>query len=301
MQTIPSRLLLCALLLLCFGAFAHGDEEHEAGNLPPPGPDDALTQAVTPAAAAPAAAAPAAPASPEQEGDALMKTRKLADYEKAIAKFDAALAADPNNAALMTKAAEARVAVMRTKTHGNIVRIGGTGDTASAKAVWKKYGKRAAELAEKGYNAQPKDTQALLTWTEAYMFHSSSFGILKSLFAGAADQYKGNANALIKTAPKADNAVGHIYMGAFYMVAPWPMSDAKKAREQFEKAVKIAPSSLRNRYYLALQDYKDERFDEAKKGWQTVVDGRCKSGSEVDFCGFVKKQAKEGLAAIAAK
>jgi len=253
------------------------------------------------AQAAAEVAAPAAPVSPEQEGDALMKTRKVANYEKAIAKYDAALAAAPNNPALMTKAAEARCSFMRVKTYGNLVRVKGTGDTPAARALWKKYGPRAAELAEQGYKAQPKDKQALLTWTEAFMFHSSSFGILKSLVSGSAGQYKDNANALIKSAPDADNAVGHVYMGAFYMVAPWPLSDAKQAREHFELAAKRAPSSLLNRYYLALQDFKDGRTDKARAGWQSVVDGRCTSGTERDFCGFIKKQAKEGLAAVASK
>ena len=67
------------------------------------------------------------------------------------------------------------------------------------------------------------------------------------------------------------------------------------------KALKIAPDSMRNHHYFALQSLRDGRLDDAKKSWQWVLDNRCKRGSEVDFCGFLKKQAKRGLAEVKSK
>jgi tetratricopeptide (TPR) repeat protein len=266
----------------------------------PPAPAAAPAPAAEPAPAAPET--PETPETPEQAGDRLMKTRKLADYQAAIVKFDEALKQKPDDADLLVKAAEARVAVMRTKGHGNLVQVDGTSDNAANKKVWATFGKTAVDLAKRGYDKKPNDRQALLTYTEAYMFYSASFGILKALFAGAADEYKANANALIKKYPKADNAVGDIYMGAFYMVAPWPMSDAKKARQHFDKALERVPNSLRNHHYVALQALKDGRLDVAKKHWEHVRDNKCvRRGSEVDFCGFLKKQSKRGLEEVKKK
>ena len=296
-----AHLLCCAWLGLGASssiALAHGAEHHAPGShLPkdagPRPPDAALADALTATSAAGGTGL-------EQDGDALMTARGLGNYESAIEKFDAALAADPKNASLMTKAAAARLAVMRVETAHNLVRVSGRNETSASRGFWRKHGARALALAELGYNAQPNDTKALLVWTEAYMFESSSFGVFESVFSSAADQYKGNAKAIIRSAPDADNAVGHIYLAAFYMVARWPMGDSRLARRNLEEAVKRAPNSLRNRYYLALQHHRDGRSAEARTAWQSVIDGSCVSGSELDFCDTLKAQAAAGLAAIAA-
>jgi tetratricopeptide (TPR) repeat protein len=233
------------------------------------------------------------------KGNVLMSTRQLINYEKATLQFRKALLKEPENYDLMIRVADALNHIMRAKTNGNIILLSGkTQDNERNKTIWSKYAIEALKLSAKAVKANPDDRKALLTYAESYLYLSSSFGILKAIFKGAAEQYKRNANALITKYPKADDALGDIYMGAFYAVSPWPMSSRKKARKHFENALKLAPESIRSHYYVGLQAFIDNEYKTAKMEFDFVIDNPCTQNSEYDYCSFMKKEAEKGLVKI---
>ena len=233
------------------------------------------------------------------KGNVLMSKRQLINYEEAALQFRKALVKEPENYDIMIRIADALNHIMRAKTNGNILLLNGkTQDNERNKTIWSKYAAEALKLSEKAVKANPDDRKALLTYAESYVYQSSSFGILKAIFKGAAEQYKRNANALITKYPKADDALGDIYMGAFYAVAPWPLSSRKKARKHFGNALKLAPESIRSHYYVGLQAFIDNEYKTAKKEFDFVIDNPCTRNSEYDYCGFMKKEAEKGLVKI---
>ncbi len=289
------RIVITALIL---GATAAGADEPPAPPAPPAPP---------PPPAAPAADAPPAPPAPPEktplvEGDEILATKHdAASFERAVAIFDAELAKKPGDLDLQLKLCTALNAVMRAKTAGNLALVNGTSDTPANKRLWGQHGKRAHDLCSAVQKARPKDLETSLQVAEAYMYLSSSMGIIQAVMSGAANQYKKNADAILALDKKADDGVGDVYHGAFFIVAPWPMADVKKAREHFAKSAAVAPRSVRNRYYVGLAAFKDGDFALAEKEFTFARDNPCTTKSEIDFCSAIKAQAKIGLAEIAKK
>ncbi len=232
-----------------------------------------------------------------KEGDISLAKRSLDGYEDALAKYKEALSKEPGSIDIMSKTANALNHIMRVKTNGNTLRIdGSTQDNEKNKKIWKEYGEEAVKLSEKAFKEKPDDCFTLNVYAESYMYYSSSFGILQAIFNGAAGQYKDNGYDLIKKCTKRDDAVGDVYMGCFYVAAPWPMSDIDDAREHYNKAVKLAPDSARSHYYAGIVAIKDGKYDLAKKELTYVVENKCTKGPEHDYCGFLKNEAKKGIA-----
>ena len=237
-----------------------------------------------------------------KEGDDLMGKRVLDSYEKALLKYKSALSQEPDNIDYMIKAANALNHIMRVMTNGNAVKIDGTTqDNEKNKSIWSKYGTEAVKYAETAVKKRPDDQDALCAYAESYMYFSSSYGIIQAILKGAAGQYKDNAFALIKKFPKAEEAVGDIYMGAFYIAAPWPLSDAGESEKHIKKVVELFPVSVGGHYYAAIIAIKGKNYETAEKELHFVLDNECTMGPEHDYCGFLKEQAKKGLAIIAEK
>lgn len=285
------RILIVASILSAVGARA---EE--------PAPDKALPPAPPPTAP-PAVDAPApVEKTPLQEGDEILASKHdTKSFEHAVAIFQAELAKKPGDLDLSLKLCTSLNAVMRAKTQGNLALVNGTSDTPANKRIWSEHGKRSHELCSAVQKARPKDLETALQTAEAYMYLSSSMGIIQAVMSGAANQYKKNADAILALDKTADDDVGDIYHGAFYTVAPWPMNDVKKAREHFAKAAAIAPRSVRNRYYVGLGAFKDGDLVTAEREFTFARDNPCTTKSEIDFCAAIKAQAKLGLELIAKK
>ncbi len=233
------------------------------------------------------------------EGDALMKKRELKSYEEALQSYRKAMSLAPDDIDIMIKTAAALNCIMRVKTNSNTINIdGSTQDNDANRAIWKKYGAEAARYAGIAAEKRPDDVNAAAANMEAYMYYMSSFGIFQAIFEGAVGKYKKYANALITKFPLAEDAMGYVYMGVFYLIAPWPMSDAGEARKNFRKAVELSPTSVANRYYVAVQAMKDRDYKLAEKWLKFVLDNPCNSGQEFDYCGYLKSEAKRGLLII---
>lgn len=280
------RIALAALVL---GAAALNAQE--PATAPPPAPPPVVD-----------APAPPVERSPLAEADEILATKHDAkSFERAVTLLDAELAKKPGDVDLSLKLCTALNAVMRAKTAGNLALVNGTSDTPANKRVWGELGKRANDLCASVQKARPKDLETALQVAESYMYLSSSMGIIQAVMSGAANQYKKNADAILALDKKADDGVGDVYHGAFFIVAPWPMSDVKKAREHFAKSAAVAPRSVRNRYYVGLGAFKDGDFAVAEKEFTFARDNPCTTKSEIDFCSAIKAQAKLGLAEIAKK
>lgn len=280
------RIALAALVL---GAAALNAQEPAT---PPPPPPPPVVDAP----------APPVERSPLAEADEILATKHDAkSFERAVTLLDAELAKKPGDVDLSLKLCTALNAVMRAKTAGNLALVNGTSDTPANKRVWGELGKRANDLCASVQKARPKDLETALQVAESYMYLSSSMGIIQAVMSGAANQYKKNADAILALDKKADDGVGDVYHGAFFIVAPWPMSDVKKAREHFAKSAAVAPRSVRNRYYVGLGAFKDGDFAVAEKEFTFARDNPCTTKSEIDFCSAIKAQAKLGLAEIAKK
>lgn len=246
-----------------------------------------------PAEAAPAEAAVSA--DPLAVGDAAMSKRTLKGYEAALKAYDEALEKNPTDPKVKLKVVDALNAIMRVKTNGNLITLEGTADDAKNKKIWKELGTRSEKLAKEVVEAMPNDMQANLLYAESYMYKSASFGIIKAIMQGSADQYQSNAKKLIKLDKKADGGVGYVYLGGFFMVAPWPLSDDEESAKNYDLALKMNDKSIRNRYYRGLRAVNDEDWKVAKEHLQYAVDKPCSLPSEKDFCKYMKKQAQRAL------
>ena len=165
-----------------------------------------------------------------EKAAALMKQRGLDKCEKAVALLRQANKRDPDDVATAMELADALNAVMRIKTNANALVIDGSLDTTSNKRVWKTLGDEALPLAKQAYQARPGDVKALAVYADAFMFSCSAKGIVKQALSGTAKEYKRVANELRKY-PKWDGAVGLIFLGGLYNVAPWPVGNKQLAKK----------------------------------------------------------------------
>ena len=245
--------------------------------------------------AEPVAEAPPPAPTATEEGLALLKKRGLSNCKKAVDKFREALGNASDELDAKLNLVDALNCVMRIRTHGNIPLIEGTNDTEPHKKIWGQMGPETLALAEEVYKARPNDIRALAAYTDAYMYRSSAWGIVNAVVKGAADQYVENAEKMTKKFPKYDSGLGHAFMGAFYLLAPWPLSDEEKARARMEAAHRAGPNSKRNNYYLGVVAYREGEFQEAIGHFERAKSAKCLSPAERDFCTFMKRQIIHGI------
>jgi len=232
-------------------------------------------------------------ASPERlRASTLMKNgRSAADAEKAVQLLEGCLHQSPKDPKLALECAIALNAVMRIKTHSNTLHITRMLDTPEHKKVWRRYGSRALELASAAKAQYPNDETALVAYADAYFFANSVKGVLAAATTGSGLKFKGNSKELIRKCERADGGVGHAYLGAFFLMAPWPLHNANKAEEHLMAAHRIVPSR-RNCYYLGVLNYRLGRVANAIPYFEASVKARCNSASEQDFGGWVLQEAK---------
>lgn len=57
--------------------------------------------------------------------------------------------------------------------------------------------------------------------------------------AGKAFAFTSAVGALLEKYPAHDDGVAFIFQGSYYMAAPWPIRNPKKARENYDKAMEV--------------------------------------------------------------
>ena len=120
--------------------------------------------------------------------DMLMWKRSLRDVESAAAIYEEVLQQSPDDLDLQLKLADCLNTIMRIRTHSNTLIIDGLLDTAENKKVWSMYGEKALAFAEKVKEMRPKDVKAVAVHADAYLFSTSTKGIISAAIAGAASR-----------------------------------------------------------------------------------------------------------------
>jgi len=184
-------------------------------------------------------------------------------------------------------------AVMRIKTDSNALVIEGTLDTPENKNVWRTIGAEALPLAIAARKEMPKSVRALAVYADAYMFTCSAKGIVKQAVTGAGKEYKRFAKELCAH-PSWDSAVGLVFLGGFYNVAPWPAGNKKKAKEYMREAARLYPTK-RNLYYVGVNAYQTAEYEVAADHFGRALDAACGSATEEDFKDFLSERSAQGL------
>lgn len=144
--------------------------------------------------------------------DSMMRKRSVDNCLVAARGYEAAaidLATDSARAAkLKVKAADALVCAMRVRGHGNILLLDSTLDTPSNKRFWGEHGTVALRLireARAADHALARDAAAAVIEMDAFMYSSSSKGILRQAVTGAGNEYQRLANGIIARHPSFDS------------------------------------------------------------------------------------------------
>ena len=226
--------------------------------------------------------------------DELMKVKTVANCEKAFKGYELLLKKEPNNYKLLNKAAKAYITLIDIKTSAMI------DEKDEYKPVLAKYGEIANNYAHKAYDINPKDKEVVASCLVAYGYYSSSFGIFKAIFKGAAGHYKDLANELIKIDDKHSGGLGYRSLGRLYHMAPWPVGSSKKALKNFHKAVSINKAVLESHYFLGFIYFDKKKYEIAKEEFTFVVENPAWE-EEAHFIAEYKKEAKKYLEKIEKK
>lgn len=200
------------------------------------------------------------------ECDELMQEKTVENSEKAIKGYELLIKKEPKNYKLLYKIAKAYIAIIDIKTSAMIE------EKDEFKPALEKYGKLANDYAHKAYDINPKDKEVLAACLVAYGYYSSSFGIFKAIFKGAAGHFKDLAKELNAIDEKHLGALGHRSLGKLYYMAPWPVGSNKKALKSYQKAAQLDKTTLGAQYYIGLLYFDKDKYDLAKKAFAFVVE-----------------------------
>ena len=224
--------------------------------------------------------------------DELMKVKTVDNCLKAIKKYEQLLKNSPDNLDLLVKISDAYITIIDIKTDAMIE------EKDEHKPLLAEYGKIAYDYAQKAMKINSRRREVVAVALVAYGYYSSSFGIVKAIFKGAAGRYKDLAKRLIEIDDTYDGALGYRSLGKLYEVAPWPVGSSRKALKYFKLAVDTDPASLYSHYYLGLMYFNKDKFDMAKKEFEIVVNNLPQAG-ERHFIQAYKERARDYIAEIA--
>jgi tetratricopeptide (TPR) repeat protein len=134
-----------------------------------------------------------------------------------------------------------------------------------------KWGKLGWDCAERAITANPAAAEGYY-WAAVNMgSYALGLGVVRALTLGLEGKFKdrlGRAGAL---APTYQFGGVDLAWGRFYEKLPWPKRDHKKAEEHLRQALKLFPSNLRARVFLADTLIETGRLAEAKQWLEQVA------------------------------
>jgi hypothetical protein len=224
---------------------------------------------------------------------------RLDGLATAAARHEALAAEAPEDFGARLGAARALNREMAFRTHGNLPLFDGLQDSGENRALWADLGSRALEHARVAQRIRPTSLDAASQLATAYMFYSSSLGIVKAILKGAGSEYQRHALRVIELDERYDAAVGDTLLAGFFLVAPWPIRDLNESRERYERAARIAPESVRNRYGLAVFSARDGDTETARQQFEEVLAMPCIMDTDTLLCDFMTREARRALGALA--
>jgi hypothetical protein len=207
-----------------------------------------------------------------QQADKLVLTYNEENILHAITVYKDGLTAAPENYGLLWRLARAYDAVLDIKTNQAMITANGLTDTPENKKLWNQYGKAALACSSKARQLQPGGIEGMAWQAISFAYYSSSLGIVKAIFSGAAKEFKQNAQTLIDRAPEYMGGLGYRHMGLFYLAAPFPLGSASKAEQYMLNALAQDPKYLQNHYYHGLALYRLKKYDSAQDEFMFVTE-----------------------------
>ncbi|CAM9686041.1 unnamed protein product [Discosporangium mesarthrocarpum] len=216
------------------------------------------------------------------------------------------LEASPDDSALQLATAEALLKWIRQSTNGNFLRVeSGTitaGDSPSSRKIWRKYAPKALRLLRLAESHVEKSSfdkaKFLFLVAEANTYCSSAKGVLRAAVQADALSFKRNVRPLVTQHSQYQGGVGHIFMGAFHLAAPWPVHNIKKAKAHFDEALKIDPISRRNHYCKGLAALAAWDIADAQEAFRQCTLSPTRSSEEEDVGDFFLSQSRKALEAL---
>ena len=176
-------------------------------------------------------------------------------------------------------------------------------DTADNRALWGEnapLAKKWLDAAAASDGALAKDGEFNFLQLEAIMYDTSSVGVVRAALTGRALSFISAAHKYKADHPLTDAGVSNIVLGAFFLVAPRPMRDVKKAGDLFETAVGIE-GNARNRYLAGVGAWARKDWAAARGHFEEAAVAEATSDPQRDVHDFVRAQATKGAAAAASK
>ncbi|CAM9343919.1 unnamed protein product [Choristocarpus tenellus] len=213
----------------------------------------------------------------------------------------------PDDAMIQLAAAEALLKWIRQSTNGNFLRVESgvvkTGDSPSSRKIWKRHASEALRLlrlAEVHALECPSvdDAKYFFLVAEANTYCSSAKGVLRAAVQADALTFKRHVGPLTTQYPKYQGGVGHIFMGAFHLAAPWPVYNLSKAQAHFDEALKIDPLSRRNHYCQGLAALETGNIADACSSFRKCIRCRPRSPEEEDVGDFFMTQSRKALSLL---
>jgi tetratricopeptide (TPR) repeat protein len=233
------------------------------------------------------------------EADRLAASDRPEDLVRAASLYEAVLESDESAPARLG-AAIALNKLMAIRTNGNLPLVDGLQDGPEHRAIWAELGPRSLAHARRALTLRPGTAEAAAALANAYMFHASSLGILKSILGGAAGEYREHATRLVEIDPAYDDGLGDYLLASFYLVAPWPIGDSEQALSHYQRAARLSPSSVRNQYGLGVYWARRDELARALSHFGHVRRWPCTEHTERLFCDWMKAEAERLIRAAGA-
>ncbi|MGH0033536.1 MAG: hypothetical protein ACQGVK_00770 [Myxococcota bacterium] len=238
--------------------------------------------------------------------DGLDEARRLAastrvdDLMRAAELFEARLERHPEDFAARVGAARALNAALTVRTHANLPLVDRLQDTPENRTLWRTQGTRALEHARRASEQRPESVAAAAELAKSFMYYASSLGIISSIVTGAGRAYLDHARRLVELDPDHDSGLGDFLLGAFFTVAPRPLGSPRRALEHYERAARRAPGSVRNQFSLGVYWARRDEAAKAAACFERAIAMPCVAGTETLICDWIKTEARESLAELAA-